>query len=213
MGWTVHWADRGDQIAAVRPVAEAAIERSGTRLETVAGAFDCDLVVKPIPGGGLPGLGFVGYAPTGHLVELTVDPGFDRLADTLAEALERTLAHEFNHVLRWRGVGYGQTLGAALVSEGLAGRFTQELYGSAPEVWEAPRPDDLDWMNVVLTDWALAYDHAAWFFGAADKPAWLGYRLGYRLIGDHMKTSGQSALELTDAPVDVFHDTALRMAA
>lgn len=38
--------------------------------------------------------------------------------------------------LRLDGQGYGSTLGEFIVSEGLAGQFSLELFGGEPELWE-----------------------------------------------------------------------------
>ena len=50
--------------------------------------------------------------------------------------LRRHVAHEVHYCLRMGGPGYGRSLGEALVSEGLAGRFVAKLFGNAPEPWE-----------------------------------------------------------------------------
>ncbi|WP_411911731.1 DUF2268 domain-containing putative Zn-dependent protease [Rhodovulum sulfidophilum] len=86
------------------------------------------------------------------------------------EPLERTIVHELHHALRWRGPGYGRTLGEALVTEGLAGHFAQQLYGGPPEKWESSL--DAEGLAQAESDAAAAwddeaYDHAAWFFGTA----------------------------------------------
>lgn len=40
--------------------------------------------------------------------------------------LSAVVAHESHHIMRWRGPGYGTTLGEAMVSEGLALKFQRE---------------------------------------------------------------------------------------
>ena len=91
-----------------------------------------------------------------------------------------------HHCLRNAGPGYGQSLGEALVSEGLAGQFVNRLYGTPPEPWEkavAPtrrlalpagrqgaRLADVRPQRVVLRH-------------RRSYPRWLGYTLGYLLAG------------------------------
>ena len=122
----------------------------------------------------------------------------------LRQALETwipaTVAHELHHSSRVRiGPGYGYTLGEALVREGLADRFVEEVFPATP-----PAP----WDNVLSKKreaalWRRAqpdleipggYDHASWFFGGSDLPRWTGYTLGYRIagayLGERRKPSG-----------------------
>ena len=121
------------------------------------------------------------------MIQLTFDPANSNCAQNLGEPLERTIVHELHHALRWRGPGYGRTLGEALVTEGLAGHFAQQLYGGPPEKWETSLDDEA--LAQAARDAAAAwddeaYDHAAWFFGT--DPAWRGYALGYALVERHL---------------------------
>ena len=148
----------------------------------------------------------MGYAPTGDMIQLTFDPENSNCTRNLAEPLERTIVHELHHVLRWRGPGYGRTLGEALVTEGLAGHFAQQLYGNPPEKWEMA----LDGEDVAQAarDASAAwgdegYDHAAWFFGT--EPAWRGYSLGFSLVGQYLKEHpDETAAKLVHTEADMF---------
>lgn len=73
------------------------------------------------------------YAPEPGLIFLTVDPASDIFRANQEASLERMFAHELHHAARWAGPGYGSSLGEALVSEGLAGAFAQEICGGLPE--------------------------------------------------------------------------------
>lgn len=98
------------------------------------------------------------------------------------------LAHELHHSSRWDGPGYGKTLGEALVSEGLAGHFAQEVYGAAPEPWEQLPVSTLrPHLSKAKAEWRSdEYNHGGWFFGSQDLPQWLGYSLGYQLVARYM---------------------------
>lgn len=94
--------------------------------------------------------------------------------------------------MRMAGPGYGWTLGEALVSEGLAGQFVSRLFNSPPEPWECAVTDEVLAAN--LPDNATlvgnGHDHRAWFFGVGGRyPRWLGYTLGYRIVGDWLETN------------------------
>ena len=140
-------------------------------------------------------------------MHVSLDPAHARFGEALEQHLPRTLAHELHHCARWRGPGYGRTLGEALVSEGLADRFDLEVHpGAEPyhwaraldprglrEVWELARP----------ALWDEQYDHAYWFFNssAAGPPFHAGYALGFHLIGTYLSADpGRRPSELTDTP-------------
>ena len=104
------------------------------------------------------------------------------LRHALETWLPQALAHELHHSSRIRrGPGYGETLGEALVSEGLAEHFVDELLPATP-----PRP----WDNALSKAqeralWRRAepmlsstYDHNTWFFGGYRMPRWGGLHPG-----------------------------------
>jgi uncharacterized protein YjaZ len=123
-----------------------------------------------------------------YLFELGLDPSSPNFAPALKDgALRRQVAHEAHHCMRNAAIGYGETLGEALVSEGLAGRFVEHLFGTAPEPWESAADEAV--LRAHLPNGALLsssdYNHATWFYGQdARLPRWIGYTLGYRIVGD-----------------------------
>lgn len=95
-----------------------------------------DVVVEENPHAVIPELGISGFSPSGRLVRVSMDPLHAGFPAVLNMHLARTLAHELHHCVRWRGPGYGSTLGEALVSEGLADHFDLQVHhGSAPYHW------------------------------------------------------------------------------
>lgn len=132
----------------------------------------------------IPEKGHLGYVPEPGLIYLTVDPTSEIFTANQEASLERMFAHELHHAARWDGPGYGSSLGEALVSEGLAGAFAQELYGGLPEPWERLDVSDIrQHVDRAASLWSREdYGHAAWFFGASDLPRWLGYSLGFQLV-------------------------------
>lgn len=208
MTWIVHIANAQGQLGGLVEPIRAAIEGARERCETVLDPLSIDVVVQALPGRVIPERGYVGYAPTGAMIQLTFDPANSNLHACLGEVLERTVVHEFHHVMRWRGPGYGRTLGEALVSEGLAGRFSEQLYGGAPEPWEDALSDEdlADLAVVAAARWTTSdYDHAQWFFGHDDFPRWAGYTLGYRLVGRYLADNpGETAARLVNASASKF---------
>jgi len=147
--------------------------------------------------------GHLGYATEPGLIYVTVDPANPALAANADASLERMFVHELHHAARWDGPGYGNSLGEALVSEGLAGHFAQEIYGGPPEPWERLSSDEIRrYVTRAAQEWGnRGYDHEAWFFGTSDLPGQLGYSMGFQLVADHLTRTGQrpSALVYEEA--------------
>lgn len=132
----------------------------------------------------IPEKGHLGYSPEPGIVYITVDPKNLSFCSNHNNSLERMLAHELHHAARWAGPGYGPTLGEAIVSEGLAGHFTLELFGGEPEPWESLNKVEVQ-SHILRTrkDWERTdYDHNAWFYGTSNLPRWLGYTVGFNLV-------------------------------
>jgi len=164
--------------------------------------------LRHAPGRVIPEIGMVGYSPSATRFSLTFDSTNPHFAPSLADGtLRRQVAHEVHHCLRHAGPGYGQSLGEALVSEGLAGQFVNRLYGTPPELWERAVEAKAAW-RYLPDDKAIAlptHDHNAWFFGGGDYPRWLGYTLGYLLAGRwravNPEASGDRLVNVTAAEV------------
>jgi hypothetical protein len=115
--------------------------------------------------------------------------------------LREAIAHELHHVARWQTVGYGKTLGEALVSEGFAQAFAFEKTH-----WLAP------WSQVdvsgelikkALEEWdSSKYKHQEWFF---DGPLgrWIGYGLSYRMVSGYCKNGFDLPSSLTATEKDL----------
>lgn len=132
----------------------------------------------------IPEKGHLGYSPEPGIVYITVDPKNLSFCSNHNNSLERMFAHELHHAARWAGPGYGCTLGEAVVSEGLAGHFTLELFGGEPEPWESLNEVEIQ-SHILRTrkDWDRTdYDHNAWFYGTSNLPRWLGYTVGFNLV-------------------------------
>jgi len=206
-GWTTHIADARGRLTPWRGPIEAAIARTHRRVSERVQVDAVDIVVQDSPRV-IPQRGHVGHAPNGWMIYLSFDPEAEAFEGNLGAPLERTLAHEINHVLRWRGPGYGGTLGAALISEGLAGVFVRDLFGSVPEPWERALDDTSAYAADVNDGWDQGYDHGAWFFGTGRYPVWAGYTLGYSIVAYHADHSETDIVTLTNRPASDFKTSA-----
>lgn len=68
--------------------------------------------------------------------------------------------------------------------------FVSRLFSLPPEPWERAVTDEV--LNANLPDNATLisnwHDHRAWFYGfGGHHPRWLGYTLGYRMVGDWLE--------------------------
>jgi hypothetical protein len=158
------------------------------------------LDVLIVPGDHLiPGWDCNGVARGPWRVTITVDPACDghekRPLDTQLRAI---LAHELHHARRWRDPGYGETLGEALVSEGLAQCYEEQMGCPTPNYALAVRGPALSTLaRLARGELASAsYDHGTWFFGSKADPTfpWSGgYSLGYVIVRRWLDDAGMSA--------------------
>lgn len=211
MGWIVHFLNARGAFSLTEPGLRTAIEDARILLEARGTPKALDVIVKAAThparypfsvGGGC-------YEP--GCIELTVDFSRNPALDAVREEILRTLCHEYHHAIRWDGPGYGDTLGEALVSEGLAQVFVHEVIQCLPEPWEI-MPPDLD----VRTTCKRAYDgfddpdyaHDEWFFGSGSLPNWTGYALGKALVARHLQTvCRKTALDMALEPAAIFRET------
>ncbi|MEL6596268.1 MAG: DUF2268 domain-containing putative Zn-dependent protease [Pseudomonadota bacterium] len=208
MVWTVHYLNARAALDPVLPQINRTLVATEERLAKVVTLPRLDLVVQATPGFGIPQLGHVGHAPRAGVIMLSFDPENPNMRRNLDGPLSRMIAHEIHHALRWDAAHYGRTLGEALVSEGLAGQFVREVYGTEPEPWECAIDDSLipTLAGAALREWAdPEYDHARWFFGSGHLPNWAGYSLGYAMAHLWLAgTQGARASTAADIPADAL---------
>ncbi len=194
MDWRLHWLEAEGALAPWRERITSEVEAAWDAVACVVRTPPLDILVQRLPGAVIPEIGMVGHAHRKGLFSLTLDPDNPHFASSLEQgAVRRQVTHEVHHCLRMAGPGYGHTLGEALVSEGLAGQFTGRLFGNPPEPWE--RAVDEDVLRAHLPDATAltvpGYHHNAWFFGVGGhRPRWLGYTLGYRIVGKWLADVG-----------------------
>lgn len=93
--------------------------------------------------------------------------------------LKAALAHELHHLARWQHPGYGQTLGEAVVTEGLATLFEQHYSGWTPP-WAQAQVSPAAWKELRVNWDDNNYSHQNWFFNGPHG-RWIGYSAGYQL--------------------------------
>lgn len=187
MDWKLHWLEAEGDLSTWHEQIAAEVAATYDMVSRLIMPQRLDILIER---GGMviPEIGMVGRAYRKGLFALTLDPDNPHFSTSLDDGtLRRQVTHEVHHCFRMGGPGYGRTLGQALVSEGLAGHFTRLLFNNPPEPWECAVTDDLLRAHRPDRDTLSAkwYNHAEWFFAAGGRrPRWLGYTLGYRIVGD-----------------------------
>ena len=192
LDWTVHWLEAAGTLEPWKSQIATEIEATRSVVSRLITPPRLDILVQRGAGAVIAEIGMVGQAYRASLFSLTVDPDNPNFASSLADGtLRRQVAHEVHHCLRYAGPGYGASLGQALVSEGLAGHFARHLFQTPPEPWERAVDASVAWGFLPDADTlaSFSYNHPAWFFGAGGKyPRWLGYTLGYLIVGRWLDT-------------------------
>lgn len=142
MNWNLHFMNARCLLTPYKPRIIEAVNSVSELASNLIVDIPLDIEFIAITHGVIPEIGFGGYSPMPGFIRVSIDPNNSNLASHMDEPFERMIAHELLHALRWETVGYGRTLLCALVSEGLAGRFAQELYGNEPELWESAVSED-----------------------------------------------------------------------
>jgi Predicted Zn-dependent protease (DUF2268) len=212
--WTLHWLQAAGTLAPWRPRIRAEIEAAFQACAAVVRPPRVDIVIHQIPHWPVPELGFGGSSPSRTTMFLAFDTNNPDLEPRLQGGLRRVVLHEAHHCLRHAGPGYGRTLAEALVSEGLADRFVEEVLGGDPDPWcvaldENELQESAARAEPVL--WQQTYDHPNWFLGSHDgrMTRWAGHSLGWRLIGTFMELQpGARPSKMVNAPAETVIDRA-----
>ena len=205
--WTVHFMNARGELTPYIDTVQKALEDVHERSKPLVPTTILDIEVEAARYGGVPNIGHSGYVPRPGLMRLMLDPYDENLAQNLGEPMGRMIAHELHHALRWDTVGYGTTLIGALVSEGLCGKFTAELYGNNPEQQECAIPaDQIQCLSreALVEAHSEDYDHDRWFFGKKDLPNWAGYTIGFELVGLAMESMKLNPSEMIAIPAEEF---------
>lgn len=168
------------------------VQEAVFKIEAKIPLISVDVVICDNPKATIPHLGIGGQTITSNLVMVSLDPSSKFFLSKIEEEILRTLAHELNHCARWECVGYGKTFLEAMISEGLADHFDEEISKEEPQAWsKSLNPKQIDrFLGLAREDFHNKnYNHTDWFFGSKTRkiPKWTGYSLGYYLVGEYLK--------------------------
>jgi len=136
---------------------------------------------------------------------LPMNVAHPELAVTFERVFRAFLAHELHHCARRSVAGFAETLGQALVTEGLACCFESELPGvSVPlyakrtsgEALRRLRDRAVTEQDLPLSGWG------EWFFGEREPevPMHAGYSIGYAIVSRWLASHGRTAAESYATP-------------
>lgn len=188
--WQTHWLEASGDLSQQRGDITDGLSHVYRALVDWGEIPHLDILIRKngaLSGGELAVSGF-SYGPA--LFEISLDPEAEHEPARLRSEVARTALHEIHHCLRMRGPGYGETLGEALVTEGLAGQFVRHLLATEPEPWESALHRDALRSSAVRAETLASYEysHPEWFFGRGELPNWFGYSLGYQMVESWLRT-------------------------
>ncbi|WP_390915564.1 DUF2268 domain-containing putative Zn-dependent protease [Pseudosulfitobacter sp. SM2401] len=207
MSWTLHWLEAEGDLAPWHEKISVQICEAEAAVASIVGPQAIDVLIAYRHSGPvIPELGLCGFAYSPSMFMIACNPANPNFDNSVSDgAFKRQVVHEVHHCLRYAGPGYGRTLGEAIVSEGLAGRFVEHVLGTPPELWEKAVDPALIMEHLPDRDtvWSTTYDHSEWFFGTKTLPRWLGYTMGYEVVGKWIRNVGHlDAMVWINTPAD-----------
>jgi len=166
---------------------------------------DIDVVVMNMPWNVIPQLGVNGFSYDAHQIMLSLDSEHENLKDKLDHVLTAVLCHELHHSARALVLGssHSQEYGGALVAEGLACCFEEEIVGVTPFYATECKGEALlkfsekAKRHVNINRGKLSGGREQWMFGNYQNPEEFpyqcGYSTGYRLVRTWLDQNNETA--------------------
>jgi uncharacterized protein YjaZ len=159
---------------------------------------DVDVIVYEDAINVVPELGMSGFCTSPRRMYLPLDRKNAALPSAFERVFQSFMAHELHHCARRQIKGFASTLGQALVTEGLACCFEEELPGgSTPMYATRVRGTELERVQFLarskLNEPFSGWDE--WFFGEREPeiPPHAGYSLGYLLVSNWLRKRDSTA--------------------
>lgn len=199
----------------IRPYSEelkSITEATIASVEKLLPIKDVDIVFYDNPKATIDEIGGIGgFSPNTNLIFISLNPRHPDFKKAVKEELAFTLAHELHHTVRWQKQVEGDTLLEAMVFEGLADHFAQEVTGrNKPSLYSCALTSEQKkiLLKKASLEWKQpTYDNNLWFFGSRPDviPRWTGYTLGYDQVSKYLQVNpGTSASKLVSADTSLF---------
>ena len=183
--WTLHWLDATGDLSAWKDRITGQINDAYHAMSPFVRPSQMDVLIERGNETVVPETGMSANVTRPNLATLIFDPYNENFTDTLTAGLvQRQMVNTAHRAMRAAGPGYGFTLGGAMVSEGLAGQFVRLVFDSPLEPWDCAFDDSQ--LSVHWPDqramMSPKFDHGEWFSGTGNRPRWLGYTMGTRIV-------------------------------
>lgn len=163
-------------------------------------ADQIDIIFVSAPTLAMPEYGIGGNSAGPNHIYISFDPSSKNITKL---RLFETLLHELHHCMRWRTQGYGDTLGEAMISEGMACLYEQEHAQELPIYAKVKLSENEIAQAKELLN-AKSYDHNEWFFGSKNIPRWFGYTYGYMLCQQYAEKNRSDSIKMIDLPASTI---------
>ncbi len=182
-------------------VLKKAVKKANKRLEH----SNCNILVFADPEKTIFEEGIGGLSWGNDWIRIDVDPNYRKgLTRAVINNMPGTVAHELHHARRGNSVGYGDTLGEVLITEGLAQSFEEFLYPSREVIYaHYLKPKEMRRAQAKAQPLlnSRKYSHSEWFFGKGKLKRWTGYSLGYAIVQQYISDHpGEDPATLVDTP-------------
>lgn len=166
---------------------------------------DLDVVVMNMPWNVIPKIGINGFSYDAHQILLTLDSKHKNLKANLEHTIKAVLSHELHHSARAhiRGSSHSQQYGGALVAEGLACCFEEEIvdvtpfYATECSGVALKKFSEKAKQHVSINRGKLSGGREKWMFGSYHEPEEFpyqcGYSAGYRLVRTWLDKHNETA--------------------
>lgn len=157
-----------------------------------------NIIIWPNQNAVIPETGEGGESWSKELCFIYIDPtrSVDDLRMIIDKNIPATVYHELNHVAREfflgkLGIGFHADLNKALISEGMASVFAEEMFPSAKSPWTDYSNEEMQRLMDIYRKRDIScdknYNHGEWFYGEGELPRWIGYKVGCYLVQNFHK--------------------------
>jgi uncharacterized protein YjaZ len=180
-----------------------------TKVAAILPISQTDILLHVRPSWTIPEFGIGGFSPSAAYALIHFDPAHSYFDTNIENELAATIAHELHHCARYGGMGYGNTLLGALVTEGLACAFEKEFRNGQTPIYA--KAIDTSQQAELLSRAKLEFNnsnyvHHDWFFGSRELeiPKWTGYTLGYEIVQLYLEQNNVTAASQWNTPTSNF---------
>ncbi len=152
--------------------------------------------------------GIGGYTHDHDFVEIFIDSDRSDIKHLIKKYFVYVLGHELIHALRFKKVGRGETLGDAVIDEGLACYFEYLIAGrKVPDYLQASLPHWESMYVKMRSSWhSKEFSYPLFFFGEFSEflPRYASYVVGFQLVKAYIAANKLTLLAVMTADSRVF---------